>query len=305
MAVRRIGVLLLTIWGASTLVFLVTRLTGDPATLMAGPDATLEQLAELRRQFGLDRPLWVQYWEYMTGILRGDLGISLRYNQPVVDLILQRLPATLLLASVGTLLATVVGIFLGAIAALDRGKALDYAAVSLSVLGQSIPPFWLGLMLVLVFAVHLGWFPTGGSGTLAHIILPVITLCVAFAARIVRMARGSLLDALTENYIVTAEAKGVPRWRIVGVHAARNASIPVLTMVSITTAQMVSGLIITETIFSYPGIGQLLVQAVRVRDFVLIQGVVLFVAFLVVGLALVTDLIHARLDPRVHFGGKG
>lgn len=303
MAVRRLGVLLLTVWGACTLIFLITRLTGDPATLMAGPDASLEQLEELRRQFGLDRPLTVQYFDYMGGILRGDLGSSLRYNQPVLGLILERMPATLLLASIGAVLATIVGTVLGAIAALNRGRALDYSAVSLSVLGQSIPPFWLGMMLVLILSVNLGWFPSGGSGTLAHLVLPAITLCVAFAARIVRVARGSLLDSLTENYIVAATAKGVPRHKIVSRHAARNASVPVLTMVSITTAQMVSGLIITETIFSYPGIGLLLVQAVRVRDFMLIQGVVLFVSFLVVILATVTDLIHARLDPRVRFGG--
>lgn len=303
MAVRRLGVLLLTVWGACTLIFLITRLTGDPATLMAGPDASLEQLEELRRQFGLDRPLTVQYFDYMGGILRGDLGTSLRYNQPVLGLILERMPATLLLASIGAVLATIVGTVLGAIAALNRGRALDYSAVSLSVLGQSIPPFWLGMMLVLILSVNLGWFPSGGSGTLAHLVLPAITLCVAFAARIVRVARGSLLDSLTENYIVAATAKGVPRHKIVSRHAARNASVPVLTMVSITTAQMVSGLIITETIFSYPGIGLLLVQAVRVRDFMLIQGVVLFVSFLVVILATVTDLVHARLDPRVRFGG--
>ncbi len=300
---RRIGVLLLTVWGACTLIFLITRLTGDPATLMAGPDASLEQLEELRRQFGLDRPLITQYLDYMGGILQGDLGISLRYNQPVLGLILERMPATLLLASIGAVLATIVGTVLGAVAALNRGRALDYSAVGLSVLGQSIPPFWLGMMLVLVVSVNLGWFPSGGSGTPAHLVLPAITLCVAFAARIVRVARGSLLDSLTENYIVTATAKGVPRSQIIRRHAARNASVPVLTMVSITTAQMVSGLIITETIFSYPGIGLLLVQAVRVRDFMLIQGVVLFVSFLVVILASVTDIIHARLDPRVKFGG--
>lgn len=303
MAVRRIGVLLLTVWGACTLIFLITRFTGDPATLMAGPDASLEQLEQLRHQFGLDRPLLTQYFDYMGGILRGDLGISLRYNQPVLGLILERMPATLLLAAIGAVLATIVGTILGGLAALNRGKSLDYSAVSLSVLGQSIPPFWLGMMLVLILSVNLGWFPSGGSGTPAHLVLPAITLCVAFAARIVRVARGSLLDSLTENYIVAATAKGVPRWRIIARHAARNASIPVLTMVSITTAQMVSGLIITETIFSYPGIGLLLVQAVRVRDFMLIQGVVLFVSFVVVILATVTDIIHARLDPRVKLGG--
>lgn len=295
--------LLLTVWGACTLIFLITRFTGDPATLMAGPDASLEQLEQLRHQFGLDRPLLTQYFDYMGGILRGDLGISLRYNQPVLGLILERMPATLLLAAIGAVLATIVGTILGGLAALNRGKSLDYSAVSLSVLGQSIPPFWLGMMLVLILSVNLGWFPSGGSGTPAHLVLPAITLCVAFAARIVRVARGSLLDSLTENYIVAATAKGVPRWRIIARHAARNASIPVLTMVSITTAQMVSGLIITETIFSYPGIGLLLVQAVRVRDFMLIQGVVLFVSFVVVILATVTDIIHARLDPRVKLGG--
>lgn len=304
MLIRRLGTLLLTVIGACTFVFLVTRLSGDPAVMMAGPDTTPEQLDELRRQFGLDRPLWQQYWDYMTGLLRGDLGVSLRYRQPVLDLILERFPATLILSVSGIVLATVSGLVLGALAALKRGGILDYMSVSLSVIGQSIPPFWLGMMLVLMFSVNLGWFPTGGSGTPLHLVLPAVTLSLAFSARIVRMTRGSMLDVLTENYITTARAKGVARSSIITRHTARNAAVPVVTMISITAAQMLSGVIIVETIFYYPGIGSLLVQAVRVRDFMLAQGIVLFVALIVVSLAMVTDILHARIDPRVRFGSR-
>ena len=255
--------------------------------------------AQLRTRLGLDQPLLVQYGSFLKGLARGDLGVSLRNDQPVLQQIVERMPATAELAFASMAVAVLIALPLGIIAAVWRGTAVDYGAMTLSLIGISIPNFWLGPLLAIVFAVELGWLPVGGRGTVAHLVLPAVTLGAALAAILARMTRASLLEELREPYVLAARAKGVSRTRAILHHAFRNSLIPIVTILGLQFGVVLTGAVITETIFAWPGIGRLLIQSISFRDYPTVQGCVLLIAVTYVGVNLITDLTYGFLDPRI------
>lgn len=297
---RRLLLTIPVLLGVATLVFaLIHFIPGDPAQAMLGEAASPEDIAQLRTRLGLDRPLIVQYGAFLNGVVHGDLGVSLRNDQPVARQIVQRMPATAELALASMAVAVLVALPLGIMAAVWRGTAIDIAAMTLSLVGISIPNFWLGPLLAIVFALQLGWLPVGGSGTPAHLILPAVTLGAALAAILARMTRASLLEELREPYVLAARAKGVSRSRAVLHHAFRNSLIPIVTILGLQFGVVLTGAVITETIFAWPGIGRLLIQSIGFRDYPTVQGCVLLIAITYVGVNLLTDLTYGFLDPRI------
>lgn len=290
---------LLVLIGVSFATFIVAHLTGDPVELMARENATLEDKQDLREFLGLDRPLGVQYLSFVTGALQGDLGYSFIQRAPVTDLIAERLPATLLLAAAGFLLALAIAIPLGILSALKRNTMWDIVITSVAMIGQAAPGFWIGLMLVVLFAVEWQLLPVSGSGTPAHLVLPALTLALQSSARLTRLVRASVLEVLSADYIRTARSKGLLERTVLFVHAFRGAMIPVVTMAGLELAELVSGAFITETIFAWPGVGRLAVSAVAQRDFPVIQGVVLMAAVCFVVINFLVDLLYVVIDPRV------
>ena len=300
--VRRLLLTLPVLLGVATLVFaLIHLIPGDPAQAILGETASAEEVAALREKLGLDRPLLEQYGGFLRNATRGDLGTSLRSNAPVAEEITARLPATLELAAAAMLVAIGVSIPLGIIAAVRRGTMVDHAATTLALTGISIPNFWLGPLLALVFAVELGWLPVSGRGTLAHLVLPAISLGAALAAILARMTRASLLEELREPYVQAARARGASNARAVLRHAFRNSLIPVVTLVGLQFGAVLTGAVITETIFAWPGIGRLLIQSIGFRDYPIVQGCILFIAVTYVGMNLLTDLVYGVLDPRIRY----
>ena len=298
--IRRLLLTIPVLLGVATLVFsLIHFIPGDPAQAMLGEGAAPEDVAQLRERLGLDRPLLVQYGSFLKGLTRGDLGVSLRNDQPVTQQILERMPATAELALASMAVAVVIALPLGIIAAVWRGTAIDHSAMTLSLVGISVPNFWLGPLLAIVFAVELGWLPVGGRGTLAHLVLPALTLGAALAAILARMTRASLLEELREPYVLAARAKGVSRSRAVLHHAFRNSLIPIVTILGLQFGVVLTGAVITETIFAWPGIGRLLIQSISFRDYPTVQGCVLLIAVTYVGVNLITDLTYGFLDPRI------
>jgi ABC-type dipeptide/oligopeptide/nickel transport system permease component len=300
--VRRVLLTVPVLLGVATLVFaLIHVVPGDPAQAMLGETASDEEVAALRTRLGLDRPLIEQYAAFLGNALRGDLGASLRSNTPVAEEITARLPATLELAAAAMFVAIGFSIPLGIIAAVRRGTCVDHAATTLALTGISIPSFWLGPLLALIFAVELGWLPVSGRGTLAHLVLPAISLGAALAAILARMTRASLLEELREPYVRAARARGASPSRAVLRHAFRNSLIPVVTLIGLQFGAVLTGAVITETIFAWPGIGRLLIQSIGFRDYPIVQGCVLFIAVTYVGMNLVTDLVYGLLDPRIRY----
>jgi ABC-type dipeptide/oligopeptide/nickel transport system permease component len=298
--IRRLLLTVPVLIGVATLVFaLIHFIPGDPAQAMLGEGATPEEVHQLRERLGLNRPLVVQYGSFLKGLVRGDLGVSLRNDQPVTRQILERVPATAELAFASMTVAVLIAIPLGIIAAVWRGTAVDFSAMTLSLVGISVPNFWLGPLLAMIFAVELGWLPVGGRGTLAHLVLPAVTLGGALAAMLARMTRASLLEELREPYVLAARAKGVSRTRAVLHHAFRNSLIPIVTILGLQFGVVLTGAVITETIFAWPGIGRLLIQSISFRDYPLVQGCVLLIAVTYVGVNLLTDLTYGFLDPRI------
>jgi peptide/nickel transport system permease protein len=298
--IRRLVLTVPVLLGVATLVFsLIHIIPGDPAQAMLGEGAAPEDVAQLRARLGLDRPLLMQYGSFLQGLARGDLGVSLRNDQPVLEQILERMPATAELAFASMAVAVLVALPLGIIAAVWKGTAVDYSAMTLSLVGISVPNFWLGPLLAIVFAVELGWLPVGGRGTLAHLVLPAITLGAALAAILARMTRASLLEELREPYVLAARAKGVSRTRAILHHAFRNSLIPIVTILGLQFGVVLTGAVITETIFAWPGIGRLLIQSISFRDYPTVQGCVLLIAVTYVGVNLITDLTYGFLDPRI------
>jgi ABC-type dipeptide/oligopeptide/nickel transport system permease component len=298
--IRRLLLTIPVLLGVATLVFsLIHFIPGDPAQAMLGEGAAPEDVAQLRTRLGLDRPLLVQYGSFLQGLAHGDLGVSLRNDQPVLQQILDRMPATAELAFASMAIAVLIALPLGIIAAVWRGTAIDYGAMTLSLVGISVPNFWLGPLLAIVFAVELGWLPVGGRGTLAHLVLPSVTLGAALAAILARMTRASLLEELREPYVLAARAKGVSRSRAVLHHALRNSLIPIVTILGLQFGVVLTGAVITETIFAWPGIGRLLIQSISFRDYPTVQGCVLLIAVTYVGVNLLTDLTYGFLDPRI------
>ncbi|MDE3156118.1 MAG: ABC transporter permease [Acidobacteriota bacterium] len=299
---RRLLLTVPVLLGVATLVFsLIHLVPGDPVQAMLGEGAAPAEVAQLRARLGLDRPLHVQYEAFLGGLIQGDLGTSLRTNEPVTRAVAERLPATAELAVASMLVAVLVAIPLGVIAAAWRGTGVDYTATTLALLGISIPNFWLGPLLAIVFAVQLGWLPVSGRGGLAHLILPAITLGAPLAAVLARMTRASVLEELREIYVLAARAKGVSRTRAVLHHAFRNSLIPIVTIFGLQFGAVLTGAVITETIFAWPGVGRLLIQSIEFRDYPLVQGCILLIAFTYVAANLLTDLAYGLLDPRIRY----
>jgi peptide/nickel transport system permease protein len=289
--------------GISVLTFLMLHLVpGDPVQIFAGDKPmTAERAAELRHQLGLDRPIWVQYWDYASHALRGDLGRGLRSQRPVRDSILEALPSTVELTITGLLLAAVIGITLGIVAAVAHGTWADTASMGVAMLGVSMPVFYSSLLLIIVFSFRLGWFPATGQGGVERLVLPAAALGLASAAALARLVRSSMLEVLGQEYIVTAQAKGLGRSGVVLRHALKNALIPTVTMLGLQLGALLGGAVVTETIFSRPGLGRLAVDAIANRDFPLIQGTVLFAATIYVLVNLVVDVLYAAIDPRIRY----
>lgn len=296
-----IPVLIIIIFIVFTLVFLA----GDPVALMLPADATAEDIETLRKALNLDQPYIVQLGTYILNLLKGDFGISFHYNEPALPLVLERLPATIELALAAMIVAVLLAIPLGILSAMKRNRSVDVAITGASVVGAAIPNFWLGIMLILIFAVNFQWFPVSGRGSFAHLILPALTLGTGLAATIARLMRSSLLDVLNQDYIRTARAKGMRRWPLIFVHALRNALIPVVTMIALQTGGLMGGALVTEYIFAWPGIGQLLVQSIHVRDMSVIQAATFIIAIIVIGLNLFADVVYRLLDPRITYDDRG
>ncbi len=287
------------LFGVSAVVFLLLHLTGDPATLLLPPDATPEDLARFRNALGFDRPLLEQYGRFLSGLLRGDFGQSLRYHQPALGLVVERLPATAELAFAALALALVVAFPAGILSAVKRGTAWDTLVITGALLGQSLPTFWLGIMLILVVSVTLGWLPAGGRGGLDHLVLPAVTLAGFSMARIARLVRSGMLEILSQDYIRTARAKGLAELVLLRRHAVRNMLIPVVTVIGLDLGTLLGGAVITETIFAWPGIGQLAISAIQFRDYALVQSAVFLVAAGYVLVNLLVDVLYTWLNPRI------
>ncbi|WP_062014507.1 ABC transporter permease [Aureimonas sp. AU4] len=291
-----------------TIVFVIVRVTpGDPAAVMLGPDATQADIAALRSQLGLDRPLLVQYGQYLADVVRGDFGRSIFLDQPVLTALADRAEPTFFLTLFSLLIAVAIALPIGIYAAYRRGSLFDQAATTLAMLAASIPSFWLGLILIQFFAVRLGWFPASGYGgpgasfaeRLGHLVLPAVALGIVSSALIIRFTRASMLDVLGDDYVRTARSKGMSETRVVVRHALKNALIPILTVVGLTAALLISGAVVTETVFSLPGVGNLVVNAVLRRDYPVIQGALLVVAGLYVLINFAIDMLYILVDPRV------
>jgi peptide/nickel transport system permease protein len=298
-ALSRLGQTLLVVVLALTAVFFMTRLGGDPVLLFLPTDIQAKDVEEFRARLGFNDPLPVQYARFVGGALRGDFGESLRYRRDALGLVLERLPATLLLASCAVLLTLLVAVPLGVISAVRRGTVLDHAGTVVTVLGQAVPGFWLGLMLIYVFSVRLGWLPTGGTGSPAHLVMPSIVLAAFFSARIARLTRSAMLETLGEDFVLTARAKGLAETRVVGKHALRNSAIPIVTLAGLEIGQLLGGAVVTETIFAWPGLGRLTVQALLNRDFPVVLAAVFVTSVTYTLINFVVDLIYGWLDPRV------
>ena len=300
---RRLLLAIPVLLGVATLVFALLHLVpGDPVQAMLGDAASPQSVAELRSRLGLDRPLHLQYAAFVAGAAHGDLGVSLRTNERVTAAIAARLPATVELALAAILVALVIAIPAGVVAAVNPDSGVDHAATTFALVGISMPNFWLGPLLAIVFSVGLGWFPVSGRGTLAHLVLPAITLGAPLAAVLARMTRASLIDELRELYITAARARGLPPGRVVMKHAFRNSLIPIVTVLGLQVGGVLTGAVITETIFAWPGVGRLLIQSIGFRDYPVVQGCVLFIAMTYVSVNLLTDVAYAYLDPRIRVG---
>jgi ABC-type dipeptide/oligopeptide/nickel transport system permease component len=299
---RRLVLTIPVLIGVATLVFsLIHLIPGDPAQAMLGEAAPQADVEELRQRLGLDRPLFEQYGLFLRGLTKGDLGTSLRTGLPVTDQIVERMPATFELAAAAMLIAIVFSMPLGIAAAVRRGTAIDHAAMTVSLAGVSVPNFWLGPLLAILFAVELGWLPVSGRGTWAHLVLPAVSLGAALAAILARMTRATMLEELREPYVQAARARGVSRSRAVLRHAFRNSLIPIVTLIGLQFGAVLTGAVITETIFAWPGIGRLLIQSIGFRDYPLVQGCILLIALTYVGVNLVTDMLYGVLDPRIRY----
>jgi len=300
--VRRVLLTIPVLIGVATLVFsLIHLVPGDPVQAMLGDSASPEDVAQLRTRLLLDRPLYQQYATFVGGILHGDLGTSLRTSQPVSTVIRERMPATIELARAAMIVAIVVALPLGIIAAVRAGTRVDHAATTIALVGISMPTFWLGPLLAIVFSVGLGWFPVSGRGTPAHLVLPAITLGAPLAAILTRMTRASVLEELRELYVLAARARGVSEVRAVLAHSFRNSLIPIVTVIGLQFGSVLTGAVITETIFAWPGVGRLLVQSISARDYPAVQGCILLIAVTYVAMNLLVDVAYGFLDPRIRY----
>ena len=299
--VRRVGQALIALFILSILIFGMVRLTGDPTLLMLPEDATEEDMRQLQRALGLDRPVPVQYWVFITNALKGDFGRSIKGQIPVLDIIQERLPHSARLGGASLLVTLLIALPLGVLAAVYKGSVLDTFAQIVAVLGQSMPMFWVGIVLIQVFAVYMRWLPSGGTGTLAHYILPAFTLGWWLVAGIMRLLRSSMLEVLDSEFVKLARIKGLTERKIVWKHALRNSLIPVVTFGGIYMAVLITAAILVETVFAWPGVGRLVYESIVFRDFPVVQAVVLMTAGFVILTSLVVDILYAYLDPRIRY----
>lgn len=296
---RRLVRMLLVIWGALTAIFVLQSMSGDPVRLMLPDLATEEQIAAVTADLGLDQPLFVQYGRFLWRFVQGDFGQSYVQRRPVLDIVLERLPATLELTLAATVIALVMGTLLGTYGATLRRRLGDKVVSVFALLGQSFPTFWLGIVAILIFAVQLGWFPASGRGGLDHLVLPACTLAAFSLAKTTRIARASMIESLSSDYVQTARAKGLSPGRVVGIHALKNSSISIVTVTAFMFSTLMGGALVTEVVFAWPGIGQLMVNGVLARDFPVVQGAVFVVALIVVITYMLLDLAYTMLDPRL------
>jgi ABC-type dipeptide/oligopeptide/nickel transport system permease component len=297
--VRRFLQSLFVLLGVSFVVFGILYLTGDPALVLMPPDATIEDIAKFREQMGFNDPFLVQYGRFLSGALRGDFGQSVRHGEPAFALVMERMPATLELSGAALVVALSLAIPAGIISAVRRNSLLDYVSTVVALLGQSMPTFWLGIMLILLFSVQLNVLPSSGRGGWQHMLLPAVTLGLFTTARITRLTRSGMLEVLNQDYIRTARAKGVANPPVVWKHALKNAAIPIVTIVGIELGTLLGGSVITETIFAWPGVGRLSVQAIYNRDYPVVQAAVFMLSATFVLVNLVVDVLYTYLDPRI------
>jgi ABC-type dipeptide/oligopeptide/nickel transport system permease component len=296
---RRLGYSLLSLFLLSLTIFFFVRVTGDPAALLVEPGASQDDIAAIHHQFGLDRPLWVQYGLFMVSLLQGDFGQSFYYRVPVFELYLSRLPNSLELAVVAMFLSLVIGIPSGVLASVHVGRFWDSFGKMFSLLGLSLPSFWVGLVLILFFSVYLGWLPSSGAGTPLHLIMPAFALGWYFAAAHMRLTRSSMLEVLGSEYVKLARLKGLPQKLVIAKHAFKNALIPVLTLAGINLVIMVNVAVVVETVFAWPGIGRLLFEGISFRDFPVVQGVVIMGGAMIIAVNFIIDILYAVIDPRI------
>jgi peptide/nickel transport system permease protein len=303
--IRRVLDGLITIWLVTLFIFLLLRLTGNPIEILAPPETLFEDKERLKVIYGLDKPLWQQYLNFASGIVRGDFGVSLRWDdQKAFDVVLSRVPATLQLAGAALVFSIVVGVSLGVLSAAKPDTLLDRLGKVVAIAGQSMPVFWTALLLILVFSVFLGWLPSAGGisrGGVKALILPAVALGWFFMAAHMRMVRSAMLDVLSADYIKAVRARGMPRRIVLWKHALKNASIPIFTMFALNFAFLLTGTVITETIFTWPGIGSLVVDSVQARDYTVVQTLVFFASAVIVLTNILVDIVYAWLDPRIRF----
>jgi peptide/nickel transport system permease protein len=285
----------------SVVVFALVRFSGDPIQIMMPAEASKADIELMRVSLGLDRPWPVQYWRFISRVVQGDFGKSVRFRRPALDLIAERYAATLELGGLAVLVVIVVALPVGVYSAVRRGTALDYAARAFAALGQAVPPFWLGLVLVLIFGVLLHWLPTSGRGTPLHVLLPGITLGWFAVAGLMRLTRSSMLDVLGSEYVKLARIKGLPERQVIWKHAFKNAALPVVTFAALLFVALLNGSIIVETVFGWPGLGLLVIEAVDSRDYPIVQAVVLFLSTMYIGVNLIVDILYAYLNPKIRY----
>ena len=298
---RRLGYSAISLMLLSMIIFFLIRLTGDPARLMVGPGGRPEDVERTRAEWGLDRPWPEQYVSFVSNLLRGDFGTSFQYRLTVRELYAERLPYSLQLASVGLLISLLIGIPLGIVTAVKVDTIWDTVCKIIAMLGLSVPGFFVGLLMIIVFAVNLRWLPASGSGTILHLVMPSLALGWYFAASMLRLTRSSMLEVLDSEYVKLARLKGVPEKIVIAKHAFKNALIPVLTLAGINFVVMVNVAVIIETIFAWPGIGRLLFEGIQNRDFPVVQGVVILAGVMIVTVNLLVDLMYAVIDPRIRY----
>ncbi len=296
---RRLAQALVVVLGVSFVVFFILHLTGDPALLLLPPDATAEEIRNFRDAMGFNDPFVVQYWRFLKGAAQGNFGESLRHGEPAMSLVVERLPATLELAGAAMAIALCVALPAGIVSAVRRNTPVDYVSTVVALLGQSMPTFWLGIMLILIFSVRLHLLPSSGRGGLQHLILPAATLGLFTAARMMRLTRSGMLEVLGQDYIRTARAKGVNEAPVIWKHALRNAAVPIVTIAGIELGALLGGSVVTETIFAWPGVGRLSVQAIYNRDYPVVQAAVFLLSTTFVVVNLLVDVAYTYLDPRI------
>jgi peptide/nickel transport system permease protein len=299
--IRRLIQSLVCLVGISIIVFLLSHLSGDPALLMAPPEASPADIEELRKTLGLDKPLYVQFWVFISGAARGDFGESIRWSKPCIEIWLSRFPNTLLLGAAAMAFTLTIGLFTGILSAVKVGGWFDSFGKIFALMGQSLPVFWVGLMLILIFSVNLGLLPTSGGGSWQHLIMPAFTLGWYFTAALARLSRSAMLDVLDSEYIKMARVKGVPESLVILKHAFRNALVPIVTLAALNLVMLLNGTVITETVFNWDGIGRLVVDSIFARDYPLVQCCVLIASTLFISANLLVDILYAYIDPRIHY----